>query len=441
MKQTDDGKAESQSVSKWVKASKGVRYREHPTRKHGKRRDRYYALQYKRNGKVFNEAVGWSSDQVTQASCERLLAMLRENWRTGAGPQTLAEMRQEAEIARQDAKEAKERQRNEARTFQSFFEGVYLPASKYTKKPSSLKTEEGLFKRWIAPVFGDMPLSKISPPMVEGLQADMLKAGKSPATAKYALAVISQVWNAAYMRGIVQGENPCRRVKKPKVDNRRMRFLTAEEARNLLTALELRSVDTHDACILSLFCGLRAGEIHALTWGDIDFDNGLILIRDPKNGKNRHAFMTEEVREMLLSRHQSQSRSDYVFVTDYGTAKKQISNVFVAVVNELGLNDSGEFTPDDEGNQIPVKIADARQRVVFHSLRHTFASWLVQAGTPLYTVAELMGHSTLEMTRRYSHLAPDTMKVAAMSLQGKLKEQKGNVLRFTRKRETGGSKE
>jgi hypothetical protein len=85
------------------------------------------------------------------------------------------------------------------------------------------------------------------------------------------------------------------------------------------------------------------------------------------------------------------------------------------------MNNTGEFTEDEDGNTIPVEISDARQRVVFHSLRHTFASWLVQKGTPLYTVAELMGHTTLTMTRRYAHLSPDSMRKAAMSLEGNLK--------------------
>ena len=66
-------------------------------------------------------------------------------------------------------------------------------------------------------------------------------------------------------------------------------------------------------------------------------------------------------------------------------------------------------------------ISDGRQKVVFHTLRHTFASWLVQKGTPLYTVAELMGHTSLEMTQRYAHLAPDTMRKAALGLSGMLR--------------------
>jgi len=59
--------------------------------------------------------------------------------------------------------------------------------------------------------------------------------------------------------------------------------------------------------------------------------------------------------------------------------------------------------------------------MVIHTLRHTFASWLVQRGTPLYTVSKLMGHSSIKMTERYAHLAPDTQRAAAMDLEGILK--------------------
>jgi integrase len=75
-------------------------------------------------------------------------------------------------------------------------------------------------------------------------------------------------------------------------------------------------------------------------------------------------------------------------------------------------------------------ITDARQKLVFHSLRHTFASWLVQRGTPIYEVAKLLGHSTVRMTERYSHLAPDTVRQAALGLGGILDKKPGTVLPF-----------
>jgi integrase len=130
--------------------------------------------------------------------------------------------------------------------------------------------------------------------------------------------------------------------------------------------------------------------------------------------------MTSEVRSMLEKRYKAQARTELIFPALNGQLRRWISDTFDRVVNEIGLNDSGEFTVNEKGETIPVKITDARQKLVFHSLRHTFASWLVQKGTPLYTVAELMGHSSLEMTRRYSHLAPNAIRQAALSLQGKL---------------------
>ena len=112
----------------------------------------------------------------------------------------------------------------------------------------------------------------------------------------------------------------------------------------------------------------------------------------------------------------------YIFPASNGKQRRWVSDTFARTVDELGLNDTGEFVTNEDGERVPIKIEDARQRVVFHSLRHTFASWLVQKGTPLYTVAELMGHTTLEMTRRYSHLAPDSLRKAAISLEGSLEE-------------------
>ncbi|MEI3479059.1 MAG: site-specific integrase [Bilophila sp.] len=161
-----------------------------------------------------------------------------------------------------------------------------------------------------------------------------------------------------------------------------------------------RSKDTHDAAILSLFAGLRAGEIHSLTWADIDFANGTIYIKDPKNKHSRYAFITPEIAAVLRSRVE-EGKTGLIFPSTVGTRREAVSDSFERAVKVLGLNNH---------------IVDSRQKVVFHTLRHTFASWLVQRGTPLYTVAELMGHTSLEMTKRYAHLAPDTMRQAAMGL-------------------------
>ena len=154
-------------------------------------------------------------------------------------------------------------------------------------------------------------------------------------------------------------------MRRPKIDNRRLRFLSKDEADALLVEIKTVSLNLHDECLLALYCGLRAGEIHNLMWGDIDFGNGQILIRDPKNGQNRFAFLTEPVKAMLERRFTRQDKESLLFPTATGKKRAQVSRAFGDCVEKLGLN---------------AGVNDPRQKVVFHTLRHTFASWLVQKG-------------------------------------------------------------
>ena len=405
----------------WYKANfLGVRYREHKRRKHGVRFDRCFSIRYKLDGKDKEEVAGWSSEGMTAEKAFNLLSTIRENIRLGMEPRSIAAMRLANEYQLMEKEKERQQQEKEQMTLADFWESEYLPSALASKTPKSMASEKGYFANWIYPALGELPLAKIDSAKVEVLAQQVQKAGRSPATARYILAIISQVWNKAVARGVVQGESPTRRVKKPRLDNRRARFLNEEEAQRLLQALALRSQDMYDSALLALFCGLRAGEIHALTWNDVDMNNALIHIRDPKNKINRHAFITQEVGDMFQRRYANKGNNNLIFPATGGKKRLWVSDTFARTVDAIGLNDSGEYTTDQNGEKTPVKINDPRQRVVFHTLRHTFASWLVKEGTPLYTVAELMGHTTLEMTRRYSHLSPDTLRKAALSLQGKL---------------------
>ena len=385
----------------WFKTNfLGVRYREHATRKHGVRLDRCFSIRYKVDGKDKEEVAGWASEEMSAEKAFKMLAAIRENIKSGKGPKSLAAMREENELKSAVIEKEKRASANAGVTFSDFWKDDYLPAAEASRTPRTMETERGYYKKWIEPVLGDIPLQKVDAAMIETVTLRARKAGKSPGTICKIIGIASQVWNKAASRDLVQGECPARKVKKPRQDNRRVRFLSHEEAKKVLDALMLRSTDVHDEALLSLFCGLRAGEIHSLTWGDIDLKNGTIHIRDPKNKRNRHAFITEEVKTMLQRRYCKQATTELVFPTYNGKPRLWVSDTFSRTVDDLGLNDTGEFTTDKDGNQIPIRISDTRQRVVFHTLRHTFASWLVQQGTPLYTVAELMGHTTIEMIRR-----------------------------------------
>ncbi len=407
-------------ANKWTTATKGIRYREHESRKHGKKFDRYYVLQYKRDGKVYNEAVGWGSDGITQAECERILSMLRDNWRMGTGPQTLAEVRQ-ANLDEQIATK-EEKQKVASLTLQGIFSDGYLAHQKTKgKSVTTINNEQSLMHNYIHPFFGDNSIYKIGVSKMDGFVAYLNEAvsarTKKPLsnqTKKHAINLVSQIFTYAISRIDNSIQSPVRYVKKPSNTNAaRERFLTKGEARELLTALAERSKNTHDMALLSLFCGLRAGEILSLTWGCVNFEEKSLFLKDTKNGENRHAYMTPEVETMLQARYDSQALDELLF--NYA----EISNSFERTVKAIGLNDGR---------------LDRRDKVVFHTLRHTFASWHAKAGTPLYTISKLLGHKSLEMTQRYAHLCPSAEKQAVMALHGALDEPKrANVIDMERK--------
>lgn len=386
----------------------GVRYREHATRKHGVKPDRYYFIRYKIKGVLKEEGVGWSSEGVTAESAYALRSAIRKNAKEGGGPASLAAMKDKAEEQRKQEEAAREERERRGITFGVFFSGDYMPAAEVRKKSGSIVAEKALYAKWIQPELESVPLLEIGLPYLDRIMQAMTKEGKSPATIKYAMAVVSQVWNHARDRGLVEKESPTRRLKKPKVDNKRVRFLTEDEAMRLLEALAERSQDVHDMSVLGIFCGARASEIFGLKWGDVDKEAGTIFLRRTKTSISRHVYLTQEVRNVLERRYDGQGRSELIFPTSAGGEKARMSKTFDRTVDELGLNDG---------------ITDSRQKVVFHTTRHTFASWLVQRGVPLYTVAKLTGHSELRMVERYAHLAPEGVKEAAMLLEGAFDEK------------------
>ena len=225
----------------------------------------------------------------------------------------------------------------------------------------------------------------------------MLDAGRAPRSLQYCFAVFRQIWNQARINDLVNEDCPTRKVKLKKVENQRVRFLNQEEVEILLTELKDKSQQVHDMALLSLHTGMRAGELYSLTWGVVDMQNGSLLIRDAK-GKPRHVYLTDATKQMLERMFQGQAANELVFKDRYGKQIKVMSKSFDRTIEKLGFNDG---------------VDDDRDKVLFHTLRHTFASWHVQNGTDLYMVKELLGHSTIQLTERYSHLRPDGLKQTA----------------------------
>lgn len=206
--------------------------------------------------------------------------------------------------------------------------------------------------------------------------------GASPGTINKEIVFLSAAINAWNLDHSDDLPNPTKGLKLKEPEGR-LRWLTRDEYAQLLDHAEghLRSV-----IILAINTGMRRGELFSLTWNQVDLTHRMITLdaKQTKSGKGRaipiNAAALAELESMT-------DRKGKIFPV------KEVKRSFATACRNAGLQD-----------------------VTLHTLRHTFASWLVQAGVPIYEVAKLMGHSSVTMTARYGHLAPGNLRSAVETL-------------------------
>jgi integrase len=361
------------SVKKYV----GVYYSESTVRKWRERSDRCYWVAFRdvETRKLRWERCGWASEGWTSEAAQRRRYELLEEDRAG------------------EYKPSQER-KADLLTFGEFMEGHYLPWAGNNKRRA--RDDRSMYRVWVAPRLAKNGLKAISPLDLERLKKDMRDAGRAEATVKHALCLVRQAYNKAVVWGVWKGDNPCNSVSFPKPRNASQRFLTQDEAAILIDALWQRSPQVARAATLALYGGLRVSEIFGLKWSNVDIDLGILHILDAKNSESRPVFITEPIKTVIDELHHG-APEEPLFKTRTGRPVVWLSKTFSRVVEEIGLNQG---------------VADRRERLTFHSLRHTYASWAVMAGVPLYVVGKALGHKTTAMTERYSHLAPDSQRSA-----------------------------
>jgi len=404
-------------MSKWKRTQyPGVYFREHPTRRHGVASDRYYSISYRWAGKKRWEAVGWASQGIKPSRAAALLAELKENQRIGQGPVTLSEKRQRAEDERSEDKKKRAEEARLSISFQSFAEQDYFPVAELLWKPETARKHKEHCSVWLYPSIGAQAIRDIGLSDVNIIKARMIKAGRSPRTLQAVFRTFTTIWNAARDAEIVQEKAPTkhRSFKLPKVNNAVERFLTYEEEVNLFEILQEKSFQTYQMAALSVETGMRFGEVASLNWGSINLEQGVVRIMNGKGDKSRTVPLTGRAMD-LLTTLEPRKNNELVFPSANGTRHLQVPKSFKVAVAESGLNDG---------------VVDRKNRFGFHGLRHTYASRLVQAGTSLSVVQQLLGHSTPTMTARYAHLAPDDLRIGVARLEAarKAKEQGGGKL-------------
>ncbi len=345
------------------------------------------------------EKIGWTSEGYSA----QLASVVRS--------ERLRSMRHEEELPYQKKK---------APTFKVLAE-KYLEWSSENKNRAGIE-DKSRYVNHLKSRFDNKRLDEIKPFDLERMKAEMAKAEIAPKTISHCLGLIRAMYNKAEDWSLYQGPNPVKKVKMPIVQNARDRFLTFKEAKALLHELkrnvrfkkqyrELKDPKLHDITLLSLHTGARASEIFNIRGKDIDFLNGLIALRDTKNTETRYAPMTESIRKILACR-MPKDPNNYIFTDAKGQKIKEVSNAFEKVVDRLKFNEG---------------VSDPRQRIVFHTCRHSFASWLAIQGIPILTIARLMGHKNIAMSERYSHLSPDHKKDSVKSIEVAFRKEKNTA--------------
>ena len=304
----------------------------------------------------------------------------------------------------------------EGPTLGEFIAEIYDPWTR-ARRPKWADTYMAQLKRLFGHWYG-RPLTSLTVADIDQWQTRRITEGIAPATVQRDLNYLASALTRAVKLGHLAA-NPVRRIERPRIDRTpKVRYLNPAEEKRLREALRERDAETRaardsanrwrrerkqdplpplpyfgdhltPAVLLSMNTGMRRGELLALRWANVDMKGKQLTIEGStaKAGQTRHIPLNDEALDVLKKWREQAPPGDRVIAVDTG-----FKTAWASLLERA-------------------KITAFR----WHDLRHHFASRLVQAGVPLNTVRELLGHGSMAMTLRYAHLAPD-QKAEAVAL-------------------------
>lgn len=279
---------------------------------------------------------------------------------------------------------------------------------RYLKSANLTKTQDehtGLHLRRWKDEIGHMLLSDLGPSQITEIKDKLLNEeyrGKprSPTTVLRYLASLSVVFNTAVKDWAWLEESPMKNIRKPKAARGRVRFLDDNERERLLKACkQSKNPVLYLAVILAISTGMRQAELFKLKWQDIDLKHGFLILHETKNGERRRVPLTG-LALTLLQEHSKIRRLDTPLL-------------FPGVKNPLKPIDL----------QQPWETVRKRAEIedfTWHDLRHCTASYLAMNGASLAEIAEVLGHKTLQMVKRYAHLSDGHVSNVVASMNAKI---------------------
>lgn len=261
------------------------------------------------------------------------------------------------------------------------------------KNPKSFAKQKALLTWWKSKL-GSYFLCHITPSMSAGLR-DILMGEvtrrhklRTPSTANRYLAALSRAFTLGVKEWHWLKENPILKITRPKENKPRERYLEVDEINQLLYACR-NSKSPHLYAVVSclLATGARKSEILGLRVGDVDFNRATATFRNTKNGETRTVPLSHSVLDIL--RNEKSKRivmSEFIFPSMDGKRPADIREAWDRAIKECGWKD-----------------------VSLHTLRHTVASHLSMNGISMLEIGNILGHKSMSMVKRYSHLSTASM--------------------------------
>jgi site-specific recombinase XerD len=322
---------------------------------------------------------------------------------------TLVEARNQAKALRAEVAlganpRAEEKARKLVITFDTFFNEHYLPYVKPRKR--SWDRDEELYRLRIKDMFGSKRLNQVTRLQIQTFHSNLIAEGLAAATANHHIKLIRHMLNLACEWQMLD-LNPASRIHMFEEDNKQERYMNDAQLGNLLEVL--RTDSCRSVCLITMFLlatGCRLGEVLSATWAQVDKDKRVFRVSasNSKSKRMRPVPLNDTAIE-VLNQLDTEGQYEHLFINK--KTKKPYVNI--AKVWE----------------RLRAKAGLPHLRL--HDLRHQAASNLINSGSSLYIVQQILGHSDPSVTQRYAHLSMkslnDASDNASAIIKGAMKQE------------------
>ena len=395
-------------ASKWITAAPGIRYRMHPSRKHGARLDRYFTLRHSVDGRQREERLGWASEGWTLARAQEELSRLRKAKRTGEGPATLRDEREANRRAERRQAEEEAAQARGQRTVADLWDRYRKEVMAIGNKRSTIAEKTRMWTRRIELAIGDLTISDVTEEDASAVvraplrldPAGQVVAGKAEAGNLYRL--LHHMFHKALQWRLRPKEagNPLESVTEPKAP-RRERLLAGAEIGALLKALDAAEADETEhrrviaAIRVVILTGPRISEPLGLRWPEIRREEMELHLSDTKSGFSRRPISAATL--AVLDSVERMPGVEFVFrgIKDptkslsYNTVEK----AFRRIAQRAGV-----------------------ERCTLHTIRHWFSTMTANSVSNARVGMALTGHKSHAAYMNYVHSDKEQARALADQL-------------------------